>query len=392
VAPDDPKLAAAVAAAAQAAKVDAATVGAWARAATLETALRTHLLAGWLATPARQVRGQEFVVGPSSISGSAGPWVDLVALDPSLLGAADLPSPMPGPIATPLTPGPGATPSSSPGASIAPDHSLTNPPLTPGADRAAAVATWLRAQPEARRLADVLRLAAAANADGGAGSDRSGELGYLTRRQVVASVGAEAFAPGRTTGDVLGPLTVDGHALIFYVEGRYAAALDNRSAGALTELGAPGADPVSLSAAFAPDRTSLAIDAGWWSSEEFAQGDPSGEALFGTALGTLSDPVSLAGDLALFRPTATRTELPDPAIAARLTVEGYANWFAAQRAQARIELAANPLPEAYPSVTSTPPGPPTLAPLPTPVVPGLPGATSALPSANPFEVPTLPGG
>jgi len=385
---DDPGLPGSLAADAQTANIDSGTVAAWARAQTLETALRQKLLARWLTTPTKQVRGQEYVVGPAAVSGSAGPWVDLVALDPSLLGPTDLPSPLPAPPAAPSPPPMSA--SASPGGTQPP--SATALPSGPAATQSAAVAAWLRAQPINERLADILRLARAANATTSTSSDRSGELGYLTQSQVVADVGAVAFAPERVTGDVLGPIEVGGHPLLFYLEARYQGSLDDRSAGALAELQAPGADPAALAAKFAPDRAALAIDSGWWSVAEFASNDPTVLAFFGTPIGALSDPVVLAGDLALLRPTATRSALPDPAIAARLTVEGYASWFANARSGAQIVLAANPLPEAYPSTTPGSSAPPTIPPLPTPVVPSLPGAPVGQPSQNPFVPPTLPGG
>jgi hypothetical protein len=395
VATDDPNLPASLAVDAQTAKVDSGTVAAWASAETLEVALRSTLLSGWLTTPAQQVRGQEFVVGPSAVSGTTGPWVDLVALDPASLPAADLPASLPPPAATPALPSSTAQASSagtSPGAAPSLRASPSSAPPARGAATADALATWLRGQPAAARLRDILELTVEANAAGATGAARSGELGYLTASQVVADVGTAAFAPGRVTGDVLGPIDVAGRPLLFYVEGRYAGELDDRSAGALTELMAPGADLAKLVGTFAPDRASLATDSGWWSIREFASGDPTGVGLFDTPEGELSDPVSLAGDLAIFRPEATRTALPDAAIAARLTVEGYASWFAAARAAAKIVLAANPLPEAYPSATPATSSPPTIAPLPTPVIPGLPGASGPPATQNPFAPPTLPGG
>jgi hypothetical protein len=388
---DDANLPTSLAADAQSAKVDTGTVAAWARAVTLEAALRAKLLSGWLATSAHEVRGQEFVVGPSAVSGIAGPWVDLVALDVSSLPASALPVPLPAPAATPALPtvtgGSGSLP---PGASGRP---LTGPTAeAPSSATAEALATWLRDRPAGGRLVGILTLAAEANGSGATGSTRSGQLGYLTSSQVVTSVGAAAFAAGRKSGDVLGPFDIGGHAVLFYVAGRYGGDLDDRSAGALTELMATGADLGKLAATFAPNRANLAIDSGWWSILEFAPGDPTADALFSTPNGQLSDPVSLDGDLALFRPEATRTELPDAAIAARLTIEGYATWFAAARAGAQVVLSANPLPEDYPSATPAGSTPPTIPPLPTPVIPGLPGATAQPSSENPFAPPTLPGG
>jgi hypothetical protein len=395
VSTDDPGLPASLAAGGQTAKVDPGTIAAWASANSFEVALRSKLLTEWLTTPAQQVRGQEFVVGPSAVSGTAGPWVDLVALDPASLPAADVPAPLPSPPATPAIPPPTAqAPSAgtSPGPGVTSTSSPSSTLPAPGTATAEALAMWLRVQPAAARLGDILRLAADANAVGAAGAARSGELGFLTSSQVVADVGAAAFAAGRATGDVLGPFNVAGQPLLFYVEGRYAGELDDRSAGALTELMAPGADMAKLAATFAPDRASLATDSGWWSIREFASGDPMSQALFDTPQGELSDPVSLEGDLAIVRPEAARTALPDAAIAARLTVEGYASWFAAARAAAHIVLAANPLPEAYPSATPTTSSPPTIPPLPTPVIPGLPGTSGPPATQNPFVPPTLPGG
>jgi hypothetical protein len=374
VTPGDPGAPTVLAAAAAEGKVRTSTVQAWAVGQALQAALSQHLLKGWLTVPSDQVRGQEFVVGPAAVSGSAGPWVDLVALDPSQLDPSDLPT---GLNSSAPTPRPSQAPTVEEGSAE---------PSGAGDDnRGAQLANWLRSQPATERLADVLRLAAAANAHATTNSNRSGELGYLTQSQVAPSVGAVAFAAGRSRGDVVGPIDVGGRTLILYVEGRYGAELDDRSAGALTELQAPGADDAHLSAAFAPDRVGLARDSGWWSTVEFDPADPTKAALFGTAIGSLSDPTALDGDLALFRPVETRTALPDPEIAGRLTVEGYANWFAGQRAAASIILAANPLPEAYPSAS-----PGSTAP-PTPLIPGLPGSSVGQPSANPFAVPTLPG-
>lgn len=316
------------------AHLDGGTVTAWARAEAERQALEAHLVTGWTTTPVDQVRGAEIVVGPSAVSGPTGPWVELAALriDPA---------------------------------------------------EAAATRATLLAVPWPGRATAFAQ--AASSAAGGS----SGEMGYLDQPELAPAVWSAATAAGVADGAIVGPAIVNGVTYLYLVEARYGGALDDRSAAALAEARTSTDSPAKLTARFDPPAAPLAADSGWLARSEWPASDPTAMALFDTPVGQRSDPVDLAGDLVLFVPAAHRIGVPDPDAVARIQVEGFARWLAAQIAAATIVLDPDPLPELEPSPTPTVPTLATPA-LPTPVVPptlpGLPGP----PTVAPQPVPTLP--
>jgi hypothetical protein len=113
----------------------------------------------------------------------------------------------------------------------------------------------------------------------------------------------------------------------------------------------------------------LATDAGWRAAPEFGPDEPVHAALFGTAIGALSDPFVL---------------------------DGYDAWFAAEYAKAKITESDHPLPELEPSASPSPtetsaqalPSAPVLD---TPNVPAIPGRPAATPvKTNALGLPVLP--
>ena len=330
VAPGD---AAALQRAASDAHVDGNTVTAWATAEAQRQALEAKLVAGWTSAPVDQVRGAEIVVGPSAVSGPPGPWVELSALRVS--------------------------------------------PTQAEATRQQLLAVAWPARAAA--------FAAAGSAASTAVGPGSGEMGYLSQGDVATPLWTAVGAVTVPDGTIVGPLSSGGATYLYLVEARYAGALDDRSGAALAEARTSGDDPAALTSRFDPAASPLAADSGWFAASEYPSGDPTSTALFATLIGARSDPVDLLGDLALFVPAAHRTAPPTPDEVARIRVEAFARWYAAQLASATVVLDPDPLPELQPSVSPTiplvsPPG------LPTPVLP------SALTGGNAGPTPVPPGG
>jgi hypothetical protein len=361
------------------AQVNPSALADWAHANALRDALDAVITNRLVSTPTREVRGRELVVGPANPDGgSSGPWVELAALGLDGLGFAPVGSSSP---ASAPTAAPGAT--SGPGPATSVD----------------ALVADLRTRTPPGRVALFRSLAATANAHAGATGAPSGELGLLTRGDISPTIGNAVFATGVQSGDVIGPLKVNGAPMLFLVEARYGGVLDQRSVGALTEARAPGVNLGALAAKFSPPDVALAADSGWFAQSESATGDPIGTTLFATPVGEISDPIALDGDLALFSPIETRTVVPAGAVRDRLTVTGFATWYQTERTRATIVLDTNPLPIATPSPSASTGPQATIPPLATPFVPTIPGlAPASATSANPGGVnepggaPAMPGG
>jgi hypothetical protein len=140
----------------------------------------------------------------------------------------------------------------------------------------------------------------------------------------------------------------------------------------------------------------LATDAGWRAAPEFGPEEPVRAALFDTAIGTLSDPFVLDGKLAVAVVTERKIAAPDARTLARLTLDGYDAWFAAEYTKAKITESDHPLPELEPSASpsptvTAPPVLPSARVIDTPNVPAMPGQAAATPvKTNALGLPVLP--
>jgi hypothetical protein len=333
------------------AKLDTTALQQWANGQALKRAVTAHLIAGWT-KGVSLAHFRELVIGaaPDS-SGSAGPWVELSGLAVDRLS--------------------GVSPSSIAGAPAN---------LDLGAD---ALAKTLKSDSATDRAALFRALVAAANKASASASTTSGEIGFYTKGQLTPDIGKAAFADAVHTGDVIGPITTSAGPQLFLVESRYSGTLDERAQVALQQVRAdPAPNLVTYTTQFSPADVALATDAGWRAAPEFGPDEPVRAALFDTAIGTLSDPFVLDGKLAVAVVTERKTAVPDTRTLARLTLDGYDAWFAAEYAKAKITESDHPLPELEPSASPTVTAGPVLPSAPvldTPNVPAIPGQPATTP-------------
>jgi hypothetical protein len=328
------------------AKLDTAALQTWADGRALRDALTKHLIAGW-SKGVNEAHFRELVVGDAPASSETpGPSVELSALALDRLKGVDQ--------------------TSIPGAPAG---------LDLGAD---SLAKSLKAMGSTERAALFRSLVAAANAASPArdSTTSSGEIGFYTKDALTPDVGKATFAGSIRSGDVIGPVTTSAGHELFLVEARYTGTLDDRSKIALGQIRSdPAPDPVAYAKQYSPADVALATDADWRAEPEFGPDEPVRAALFDTAIGALSDPFVLDGKLAVAIVSERHTAVPDARSLARLTLDGYAAWFAAELSKAKITESANPLPEPEPSASP----PISVAPIPTsgpvlqtPVLPSLP--------------------
>jgi hypothetical protein len=343
------------------AHLDTAALTDWADAQALKRALAAALLDRWKTKGVTLAHFRELVIGDSPDStGTAGPWVELsgLALDRLV----------------------NVSPSAIAGA-------------PPGLDLSGGkLAATLRSMSVADRTALFGKLVSAANAASG-GSASSGEIGFATKDGLVPDVAKAAFDSKVKTGDILGPISTSAGQELFLVEARYSGPLDERSQAALQQVRAdPAPDPVAYTTRFSPADAALASDAGWRADAEFATGEDVHRALFGTPIGTLSDPFVLDGKLGCAIVDERHTGLPDGRTSARLTLDGYDAWFAGELSAATITRSDHPLPElestASPSPTLSLPTGPVLETPALPTIPGMPAPTPVKTDA--LGLPALP--
>ena len=327
------------------AKLDTSALQSWADGQALRRAVTAHLIAGW-SKGVNEAHFRELVVGtaPGS-SDTPGPWVELSALAVDRLNGVD--------------------PTSIAGAPAGLDF---------GADT---LAKTLKSMAPVDRATLFRNLVASANLPPAPdATHESGEIGFYVKSDVVTDLGKAAFADSTHDGDVVGPISTPAGPELFMVEARYSGALDQRSQIALRAIRSDSAsDPITYTKQYSPTDVALATDAGWRAEPEFGPNEPVHSGLFDTPIGVLSDPFVLDGKLAVAIVSERKTAVPDARMLARLTLDGYDAWFAAESAKAKINESDNPLPELEPSASptnSTAPIPTSGPVLETPVLPSLP--------------------
>ena len=109
--------------------------------------------------------------------------------------------------------------------------------------------------------------------------------------------------------------------------------------------------------------------------------EPAREALVETAIGSASGPYAMGGDILVAWPTERRTEVPTGQVLDRLRVDAFAAWLAAAMADLEVTLDADPFgagsAAASPSPGTSGQAVPTVAPMATPPVVVLPGASGS---------------
>jgi parvulin-like peptidyl-prolyl isomerase len=345
--------------------LDVTALQAWANGRALRRAVQAHLLAGWT-KGVDEAHFRELVIGSAPDSTApAGPWVELSALQVNQLSGVQA-------------------------------GSISGAPA--GLDLSGdALAKTLKSMSASDRSSLFRSLTAAANSAAGSSQNGvSGEQGFFAKTQLLPAIGAAAFAGPVRSGDVLGPIDTPAGPQLFLVEARFSGYLDDRAQAALQQVRSDAApDLAKYTTQFSAADVALAADAGWRSEPEFGPTEPVRSALFDTAIGALSDPFVLDGKLAVAIVSERKTAVPDARNLARLTLDGYDVWFAAEYAKATVTRSDNPLPELAPSASPT--ASPTaagtpLAPLmPTPQLPVIPGQPAATPvKTDALGLPLLP--
>jgi hypothetical protein len=305
------------------ANVDTAAVQSWADGQALRRAVTAHLIAAWSKGVA-EAHFRELVVGtaPDS-SGTAGPWVELSGLYTDQLS--------------------GITSSSIAGAPAG---------LDLGAD---SLARSLKSMAATDRPALFRALVAAAKAATAPKTTNvSGEIGFFGEGEIAPEVGAAAFADSTHVDDVIGPVSTAAGPELYLVEARYSGTLDARSKVALSSVrDDPSPDLSAYAKLYSPTDVALASDSGWIAEPELSPDDSARSAIFDTAVGVLSDPFVLDGNLALAIVTERKTAVPDARTLDRLILAGYTVWFDAEYAKATITESDNPLPELAPSASAS---------------------------------------
>jgi hypothetical protein len=295
------------------AAIDASALQSWADGQALEMAVKAHLMEIWRTTPIEQAHFHEIVIGEAPASGTtAGPWVELSSLALDRLGSVD----------------PSQIASAPPSLNLAGDQlSSTLVDL----DLSGRQALWGS-------------LVSAVTADGA--GEGSGEVGFVSKSQLVAAVADAVFADGVKSGDVVGPVDTTYGPELFLVEATYPGPLDERSIAAMTQVRqASPVDPVALTERYSPQDVPLARDAGWRAKAEFGADEQASDALFSTPIGACSDPFVLDGKLGMAIVDERKTELPSSSMLDRLSLDGYSAWLASEASKATISRNLNPLPE-----------------------------------------------
>jgi hypothetical protein len=363
----------------------------WADAASLRAAVTASMQTAWSSESFAQVRAQELVVGAAPSGDTPACYLLLEhlvvrSLPSDALSRVPEPSGVePSARQTP-TPGgagegrPDACPRATVSSLTAASPTPTEPPAsgttlagaTSGPVAAGDVAARLDRLPVEDRRRAFDALVELANSGASDAHSRSGQMGYVTRDDVIPSLGSAAFRPGIQDGDVVGPIDTAAGPELFLVEARFFGSLDERSSGALLQA-AESDDLARLAATIAPaSEAARASAAGWRSIDEVSASLVALGAYRDTPIGDTSDPFVLDGQLIVIRPLERRVAPLDQAQISRLIARRERAWLGPRRAEATVTIDPDPLGEAAPSPTATIPIVPTP---PAPAVPAPAGSS-----------------
>lgn len=316
--------------------LDGDTVNGWAEARAAEAALRATFEKAWSTEALSLVRVSELVIGPASNEGADGEYRAL-----SHLVLSQLPDAINGEAAP--------------------------------AELAVSLASDLRALDVTARRARFAELVDLANTTPLTDPlARSGEMGYVARDSVLPALREAAFGARPQTGDVVGPVTTSVGPELFLVEGTFNGRLDDRSNAALGEA-RQTVDLETLARRIAPVGEWLRATGSLWRAEPETITTPESHRGFTeTALGDLSDPFVLDGEIVVVKPLERVVAMADTTTLARLRVRGFQTWLFGQLSSPGIVRDPEPLPGVVVATPSAQADQSRGRAIPTPYLPALP--------------------
>jgi len=258
--------------------------------------------------------------------------------------------------------------------------------------RASALIAELSALPLRERVARFHALVDEANSEPGGGAlDTSGEIGWVAQDGVIADLRDAAFGSRRANGDIVGPIDTAAGPEIFLVEARFAESLDERGAAIAVEARTAGADLAVIAQRVAPADAARASGGPWRALAKLQASAIRMAGLDTAAVGDLTGPLDLDGQVVLCRLLEKRTAPYTPDELASLQLDGFGTWLGDRLAAATITLDPDPLGlgSPIPSVSAPPSG--SQVPVPSFVTAGTPKAPAfGLPTPAIPVIPTLP--
>ena len=217
----------------------------------------------------------------------------------------------------------------------------------PGGDASASPApstdpSWAEAKAKAEATYEVLKkdpskfaeIAKRDSADTSSGVD-GGDLPFLTQESVDPAFGAAVFAPGLKEDQLLPPVASQfGWHVIQFIERKEPAS--TRMTGIQLQL-VQGADfaTVAKDKSDGPE-ASKGGDLGWIAHYQLSK--TLEDAIFALAIGKVSEQVVDGTAIHLFKVTAIETRVPAGDQIAALKAGAFDNWYAAEKAKAKVDI------------------------------------------------------
>jgi len=232
---------------------------------------------------------------------------------------------------------------------ISPKHDAAGASSLPATDPA-----WAEAEAQAQKVHDEIvkdpstfASVAKAQSDDGGSKDNGGDLGYYTKSALDTSFAEAVFKDGLKPDDIL-PIVKSafGYHIIQFVDRRQQP--QDRMAGIQLQAAVPGADFAAL-AKEKSEASSAANggDIGWVAPlqlDSFLEA-----AIFKAPVGGISEMIQDPSGFHLYRIIEEQTRKPEGEQIATLKAKAFANWYAARKAETRIEkqyTVSNPPPAA----------------------------------------------
>ncbi len=228
---------------------------------------------------------------------------------------------------------------------FSPNHDPNNASSVPATDPA-----WTKAHDAAQAAYDELKKDPSKwdqlvkQSDDTGTKDNGGELPYYTQDQLVKPFADAVFAPGLTKGEILAPVKSDfGWHVIMFLDRRPDA--KTRANNAQAEASKPGADfaAIAKSVSEGPE-ASNGGDLGWVAKYQLATDLEN--PIFLTPVGQVSSVVQTSDGYYIFKVNQEQTRLPDATQITSIQQNAFTNWYAAQKANAKITREAAVAPAA----------------------------------------------
>lgn len=219
----------------------------------------------------------------------------------------------------------------------APNHDPNAAQSLPATDPA-----WKKAEDEANAAYAELQkdpskfeAMAKANSDDAGTKADGGLLPYYTKGQLDPAFASAIFANGLQKGQILAPVKSSfGWHVIEFLDRRKPAS--ERMKDIVAQASAPGADFAALAKQYSESASrDKGGDVGWIARNQL---DSVREiAIFKAQVGGLSEPITTATGIYLYKILEEQTRKPDPDQIATIKADGFNNWYTAQRNFAHIE-------------------------------------------------------